>query len=64
MKQASRITVSALANAISLATGIVHEIDGRKDSLTINGNKATREAVSRLVASRIQSNLFTQKKVA
>lgn len=54
----------ALSNAIALATGVVHEIDGRNDNANINGSKATRAAIANLVASRIHSKLITQKKVA
>lgn len=64
MKKASRITVSAIANAINLATSVVHEIDGRQDNQDNKNVSSSRDAITRLVAARIQHNLFVNKKVA
>lgn len=55
MKSQSQDTVLALANAIELVTGTVHELLGDQIAATINGQQATRAALANLVASRIQS---------
>lgn len=55
MKTKSQETVLALSNAIELVTGTVHELTGGHLSGTINGQEATRAALSSLVASRIQA---------
>ena len=51
----SKETVMSAANAISVVTGIIHELVGKEVGNTINGNTASREAISQLVASRLQS---------
>ena len=65
MKPKSKDTVLALANAIELATGVVHEVSGQEVGTTINGQKATRDALARLCASRIQARFskYTSKAV-
>lgn len=55
MKAKSKDTVHALANAITLTTGVIHELVGKTVGNTINGQKASRSALAQLVASRIQA---------
>lgn len=55
MKAKSKDTVHAAANAIELVTGVVHVVSGTAVGNTINGQKASRSALSQLVASRLQA---------
>ena len=57
MKQQSKSTVLVLANAVTLATGIVGQLAGSQIAGTIGGNQATKEALNDLVASHIQNRL-------
>ncbi len=57
MKSQSKVTVLVLANAITLTSGIVGQLTGSQIANTINGNKATNDALNALVASTIQNRL-------
>jgi hypothetical protein len=65
MKPKSKDTVLALANAIGLAAGIVQEVSDKDVVETVNGQKATRSALTELVASRLQARFakYTSRKV-
>jgi hypothetical protein len=56
MQTRSKETVLSVANAIALATGVVHELVGKNVSDTINNNAATRTVLASMMASRIHSN--------
>lgn len=64
MKPQSKQTVIVLANAVTLTTGIVGQLAGKQVAGTIDGNKATNEALSGLVASYIQNRLNGQSSKA
>lgn len=55
MKSKSKDTVMALANAIELGACVVHEIAGHEVGKTINGSKATVDAIGRLMAARLSA---------
>ena len=57
MKTQAKRTVITLANAIELATGVVHEIVGDNVAKTLGGAKATRQQLADYVGSRIQARL-------
>ena len=52
----SKQTVLALANAITLATGVIHRISGNQVSANLNGQRATRQVLANLIARRINAN--------
>ena len=66
MKQRSKDTVLALANATAVATGIVHHISGKGVADTLNGSKVSRSVLAGLIASRIHARFsnHTSKAVA
>lgn len=57
MKPQSKKSVTALANAIEVATGVVHEIAGKEVAGTLHGERVTRAALATNVASHLQRRL-------
>jgi hypothetical protein len=55
MKTNSKRTVMSVANAIEVATGVIHQIAGDEVAKTLGGQKATRQALGDLIASRVQA---------
>lgn len=56
MQIKSKKSVIALANAITLATGVLHRISGKEVSANLSGQRASREVLAGLIASRINAN--------
>ncbi|MDD2879803.1 MAG: hypothetical protein PHQ58_05155 [Rhodoferax sp.] len=63
MLKQSEKTVLTLANAISLATNIVHQVSGNEVANTLNGSVVNKAAMGELIASRVHSNFsnFTKQ---
>lgn len=63
MLKQSEKTVLTLANAIALATSIVHQVSGNEVANTLNGAIVNKAAMGELIASRVHANFsnFTNK---
>lgn len=57
MKQQSKQTVLALANATTLASGIVGQLMGSRLTNTLGGSPATQKALSELISTHLQKKI-------
>ena len=53
----SKKTTLALANAIEVATGVIHEVAGDQVAKTLNGQRVTRAGIAHMVAAGLHSHL-------
>lgn len=63
MLKQSEKTVLTIANAVALATAVVHQISGNEVANTLNGTVVNKAAMGELIASRVHANFshYTNK---
>lgn len=63
MKQQSKETVLVLANAVTLAAGVVNQLAGDQVGATVAGSQVTQESLVDLIGSHVQSTLAHQNRL-